>query len=219
MTGRVDPSFLLVVRGEQRVLFYGPDLPSTSRISGFVFAGNPGGWCDGNDRTTYNGIDRNVSLKAESKVYLYTSVKTSAAELAGSIRYPSSTYALTGGSIPNSSYDGTAKPSLADANGSWIMTELNGSTSNVSISETGLITGSDRGCPFSGAVTASSDESTNLLRVRLEASRCDGQRLPQPYEGFAVVIPLESGAARLLLWADANNGVDWDYVAAIGARN
>jgi hypothetical protein len=219
ITGRVDPSFLLVVLGEQRLLFYGPDLPSTTLITGFVSAGNPGGWCESTDLTTYNGGDKNISLATESKVYLYTSVKTNPAELAGSIRYPSSTYTLTGGIISGSSYDGMAKPALADAKGSWAMTELGGAHSTLSIDEAGAITGSDRGCPFSGAVTARSDESTNLLRVRLEVSPCTWQKLAQPYEGFVAVMPMTSGGARLLLWAETNNGIDWDYVAAIGSRN
>jgi hypothetical protein len=219
IAGRVDPSFLLVVQGEQRLLFYGPDLPGTSRISGFVVAGNPGGGCDSNDRTTYNGTDRYLSIDTESRVYLYTPVKTSPPELAGSIRYPSSTYSLTGGSIPGSSYDGSAKPALADAKGSWAMTELNGANSTLSIDEAGVITGSDQGCRFSGTVTARSDESTNLLRLRLQVSLCSPQRLDQPYEGFLAVMPMTSGGARLLMWASANNGVDLDYVAAIGSRN
>jgi hypothetical protein len=219
ITGRIDPSFLLVVQGEQRLLFYGPDLPRTSRISGFVIAGNPGGWCDSSDRTTSNGIDHNLGTDTEARVYLYTPVKTNPPELAGSIRYSSSTYSLTGGSIPGSSYDGSAKPALADARGSWAMTELSGANSLVSIDEAGVITGSDRGCPFSGTVTVPSDESTNLLRVRLQVSLCSWQRLDQPYEGFVAVMPMTSGGARLLMWASANNGVDWDYVAAIGSRN
>jgi len=215
----VDPSFILVVLGEQRLLFYGPDLPTTASISGFVFAGNPGPWCSSGDPATYNGIDRNFRLGTESRVYLYTTVKTNPAELAGSIRYPNSTYGLTGGPIPGSSYDGTAKPSLADAIGSWIMTGLDGTVSPMSINDAGLITGSDRGCPFSGTVAASSDEGANLLRVQLEVPMCTRTTFDFPYEGFAVVLPMKSGGARLLLWANANNGVDSDYILGIGNRN
>jgi hypothetical protein len=82
-----------------------------------------------------------------------------------------------------------------------------------------VITGADQGCRFSGTVTARSDESTNLLRLRLQVSLCSPQRLDQPYEGFLAVMPMTSGGARLLMWASANNGVDLDYVAAIGSRN
>jgi len=218
ITGRSDPSFLLVVLGEQRLLFYGPDLPAVPRISGFVSAGNPGGWCSSNDLTTYNGRDRNLAANSESKVYLYTSVTTSPAGITGSLRYPSATSALTGGSLDGAAYDGTARPALSDAKGSWVMTGLDGASADLSIDEVGRITGSDRGCLFSGTVTASNDEGTNVLRVRLRVSMCDWPRLDQPYEGFAVVMPMKTGGARLLLWAQTDNGIDWDYVAGIGSR-
>jgi hypothetical protein len=219
IAGRSDPSFVLVVLGEERLLFYGQDLPTIPRLSGFVFAANPGGSCSSNDPVTYNGRDRNVALNSTSKVYLYAPVRTTPPALTGSIRYPNATYALTGGSIAGSSYDTTATPTVADAAGSWAMTGLDGTKSTLTVDNAGAMTGSDRGCAFTGTASVRSGETANVLRVRLSVPPCDAQRIELPYEGFALVVPLAAGGARLLLWAQGSNGLDAVEVAAIGSRN
>jgi hypothetical protein len=218
IVGRADPSFILVVQDDRRLLFYGPDLPATPRMTGYVRASNFGHFCDSNDRTAYNGGDSNFSLNTGSRVYLYSQVTLAPPSVAGTIRYQSSTYSLTGGRIPNSSYDTAARPSLADAVGSWVMTDLRGRTSVLSISDKGAVAGSDSGCPYTGTLTAASDATVNLLRVGLEMAACGDHSLALPFYGFALAVPLNDGTSRLLLWVETDNGVDHDYFTAIGVR-
>ena len=215
--GRNDPSFILVARGEgeTQLLFYGPDLASTSSVTGFVVAGGSG--CSGSDTTTYNGLDR--SRRSSDPVYLRTTMAPSAPSLSGTIRYANATYKLAGGPMPGSTYSAAAPPKVADVVGTWTMTNLLGASTSLSVDTSGTVTGADQGCPLTGMVTPG-QEGLNLLRLQLDVSWCSSRPSIEgaTYDGFALASPLSGGGTQLLIWSEANNGVDWDYVMAIGRR-
>ncbi len=219
IAGRNDPSFIFVAPGdgEQSLLFYGPDLASTSNVTGFVYS-RRGGGCSSSDLTTYNGRDWGRQVQ-DGRVYLHTATSLGPPTLSGTIRYASGTYAFAGGPVAGSTYDAAAAAKVADVVGKWTMTNNLGTLVDIAVDVNGAVMGSDRGCSFSGALTPS--QGLNLLSLQLAfSSTCPSMRetLPGTHEGFALALPLIGGGTQLLIWAETNNGVDFSYVIAIGRR-
>ena len=221
ITGRPgSPSFIYVAEGDGKapLLVYGPDFSKSATVSGFVLAGLYGGWCSSVDLTTYNGIERGQPV-GEQAVYLHVSATVSPPSLSGSLRVrnQADTHALTGSSIPGSSYDMSAPATVGSAIGSWTLSDMRGTRVNLTVDSAGNVAGDYR-CPFTG-VLSPSPESVNLLRLQLSMTACaDGATLTGSHEGFALVMPLISGGSQLLIWAETNNGVDFSHVLAIGRR-
>lgn len=217
IVGRHDSSFIFVAEsdGEKSLLFYGPDLASTSNVTGFVYVG--GAWCRGSDWITYNGLDR--GRKSQDPVYLNTTRTVSPPTLSGTIRYPSGAYTVVGGAVPGSIYDAAASPGIADAVGKWTMSNDHGTLVEVTVDVNGDVTGSDRGCSFAGALAPSPD-GLNLLSLQLTfPSKCSMRpTLMGKHEGFALAMPLDGGGTQFLIWAETNDGFDLSYVMAIGRR-
>lgn len=213
---RRDPSFIFVAPGDGKrpVLFYGPDLATASSVTGIVLARYDGWWCSSSpdpDTSTYNGIDHGSG----DRVYLYTTVMPGVPSLSGTIRYASGTYTLVGGPVPGSTYNVAAPAKVADLVGAWTMTLLSGAPMALAVDANGALTITYQGCSMAGTATPS-QEGLNLLQLQLTVSRCPSGL--SAYEGFALALPLSGGGTQLLIWAEANNGVDFDYVMAIGRR-
>lgn len=219
IVGRKDPSFILVAQGDGRrpLLFYGPDLASTPSVTGVVVAVYDGWSCSAPDATAYNGIDR--GRQSHDRVYLYTAVTPNVPLLTGTIRYAGATYSLTGGPVPGSTYNVGAPAQVSAVVGAWTMTNHSGGLTGLAIDANGTVTGSDQGCSLAGTATPS-EEGLNLLRLQLTVSQCPSRlnTLSSIYDGFAMALPLTGGGTQLLLWAETNDSVDFDYVLAIGRR-
>jgi hypothetical protein len=219
IVGRKDSSFIFVSLGDgwRPLLFYGPDLASTPSVTGFVAANYDGWSCSAPDPTAYNGIDR--GRQSHDRVYMYTAVTSNVPLLTGTIRYASATYSLTGGPVPGSTYNVGAPPQVADVVGAWTMTNHSGALTELAVDANGTLTGSDQGCALAGTATPS-EEGLNLLRLQLTVSQCPSRpnTLSSIYDGFALALPLTGGGTQVLIWAETSNGVDFDYVLAIGRR-
>jgi hypothetical protein len=226
ITGRADPSFILVApSASTRLLFYGPDLRTESRVTGYVWGGAFAG-CQSADATSYNGTD----YPSETRTYLLTLPQATAPEVSGSIRNTGGTAQFTGGRIPGSTYVFDAAPRVADAVGTWSLNPLKGDPFRIQIDADGALAGDvrraqlfpagggnpDDNCKLSGMVTVASQAGLNLLKLTVSTPCWDYPNFP--YEGFALVMPLESGGTQLLIWAWTNNGVDATVLFGIGRR-
>jgi hypothetical protein len=219
ITGRPGtPSFIYVAEGDGKrpLLVYGPDFATSPRITGFITAQLYGIGCSSVDLTGVNGRERGVNV--DQTVYLQVSATTSPPSLSGSVLDKAGTYAaLTASSISGSSYDMSAPATVASAAGSWMLSDTGGNRVSVAVDSAGNVTG-NYGCPFTG-VLSPSPESVNLLRVQLSMTACaTGAVLTGTHEGFALVMPLIGGGSQLLIWAETNDGIDFDYLLAMGRR-
>jgi hypothetical protein len=228
ITGRSDPSFILIAPSADapRVLFYGPDLRTTSRITGFVL-GSASPSCSSSDPTTYNGKD----YPSAARSYLFTAPLATAPDVSGAIRTAAGSASFTGGAIPGSNYVFNAAPRLADAAGAWTLTTVAGDTFRIEIGPDGALNGDARraqldqggggnpaeNCKLGGTVTADPQARLNLLKLSLR-SPCTDANFTTPFTGYALLVPLEAGGTQLLVWAETNNGVDWAYLLGIGRR-
>jgi hypothetical protein len=215
ITGATYPSFILIQPGNgARLLFYGPDLAASAALTGFVYAGSDP-WCSGSDPKTYNGIDRGGNN--EERVYLRTTVDSAGPSVSGSVRYPSATRSISGGPLPGSASATPAPLVVGDIQGTWSLTDRRGSSASLIVASDGTVSGTVNNCAFSGTVQV---PAAGMLPLSLTLSRapCNGTTLDMPYLGFALAYRLAGGGLQLLIWAEANNGVDFDNVLAIGRR-
>jgi len=201
-------------------LFYGLDTSGPPKVAGVVSFGS-GYTCGSVDPTgARNGrmYSRGESDPNWPLVYVHVALDPAVPSLSGSLRRldePQQTRQLTGGLIPGSTFDVKVKPNLIDIVGGWTMVDPLGNPSAFAIANDGKLTGTYRGCTVDGAVQPSVDGS-NLFAVQLRAKPCMALYYLQDSVGFAVAIPLAAGGTQLLLWAEANNGVAWSYVLAVG---
>lgn len=225
--GQADGAFVLVTRdlwGTGSVdgrLFYGLDMIGPPKVTGVV-AFAPYFGCSSVDRRAGNGRDFALASNDPNQqgVYVFVALDPAVPSLTGSIRTLDGTQPtrrLTGGSIPGSTFDVKARSILADVVGGWAFVEPLGTPNSLAVSNDGKLQGTYRGCSVDGSVQPSVDGS-NLFDVQLNAKPCEALAWLQDFKGFALAIPLATGSTRLLLWAEANNGIDWRYVLAIGQR-
>lgn len=226
ITGRADPSFILLApNASSRLLFYGPDLRTESRVTGYVW-GEAFAGCQSTDATSYNGRD----YPSETRTYLLTVPQATAPEVSGSIRSASGTSQFTGGRIPGSTYVFDAAPRVADAVGTWSLNPLRGDPFRIQIDADGALTGDvrraqlfpagggnpDDNCKLSGTAAADPQLRLNLLKITVSTPCWAYPNFP--YEGYALVMPLESGSTQLLVWAATDNGLDGTVLFGIGRR-
>jgi hypothetical protein len=111
---------------------------------------------------------------------------------------------FTGTALPASSFNYGAPASLADISGSWTGTQLDGTSTNVTINSDGTVSGSSSGCPFSG--TASADPShKNFFDVSLKFGGPPCALLNQTASGVAVDSLLPDGVTHQL-WVVVTEG-------------
>lgn len=214
ISGAIDPSFILVQPGNgSRLLFYGPDLAASANLRGFIYASSYGG-CSSSDSKTYNGVDRGVDN--EERVYLRTTVDSAGSIVSGSIRHPAVTQSISGGPLPGSATTTPAPMTVDDIQGAWSLMDRFGSGASLMVATDGSVTGTIHSCAFSGAVQAPTAGEVPL-GLTLRRAPCN-QTLDLPYVGFALAYHLAGGGLQLLIWAEANNGVDFDNVLAVGRR-
>lgn len=214
--GRVDPSFILAATREGNwLMLYGPDLATTPTVSGFVYAG-PGAWCSSPNPTSYNGIDYGT---AQASTYLYASVDAMVPTVSGSIRYPTASHAISGGTLPGATYQFSQPARIADVEGTWHLADRNGASVMLSVTESGTVVGSYQGCTLNGALSPVA--GANLFELTVSLDACPATRwqtLQLPYGGLVLAYPLAAGGWQMVVWAETNNGIDWDHVLAIGRR-
>jgi hypothetical protein len=119
--------------------------------------------------------------------------------VAGTTTYSSNvTRTFNATPISGSSYNYSLPAALVDVSGSWTGTMLNGTSATVSISSTGVITGSNSGCSFSGtALPRTSGKNVFDISVTFGSSPC---ALPnQNANGVAIDYMATNGLKQLLV--------------------
>ena len=95
----------------------------------------------------------------------------------------------------NYSYNTAAVP--GDVAGNWKVTTLNGSAETITISDTGVVTGSIKGCSFSGTVSPRS-KGKNVLNMDLRFGTSPCANANQGVSGIALGYDLGNGKRQLL---------------------
>jgi hypothetical protein len=213
-----DPSFVLLgVRGvfddDRQVMVYGPDLATSSVMTGFVTAG-AGYGCSSADLTAYNGRDYGRSAEL---VYLRTTVGTAPPSVAGSLRNAGATYTLSGGALPGAdpAYSFLHPADLDAVAGSWTLADAENHVISLVIDAGGRLSGTYGGCAFDGQVEVDAMGS-GRLGLRLMPRPCLG--IGEPYVGALLAYPLAAGGQQMVFWAESSNGFDYIALAAVGRR-
>ena len=194
------------------IAFHGEDVAAVSNLSGYIFAG--AAWWSASDPTNwYNGTDWPLG----DAVCLEIAYDPAIPSLAGSIRRRSGAGgSISGGPIPGSSYTFGQPADAAAAAGRWVLNT--GAT--ITVSDTGEFTGSHEGCSYKAALSPAAD-GRNWFRLTMQlAVPCElllGYPPSDVLQGFAVAYTV-GGARRLLMFAEADNGVDSTVFNAIGVR-
>jgi hypothetical protein len=221
-------NFLLVTRdlwssGEvDGRLFYGIDTVGPPKVAGVVLF-RSGMGCSSNDKRARNGTELSSVSKWSldySGLYVHVSLAPAVTAVMGSIRSldgAQSTRRLSGGPIPGSTFDASARPILEDIAGAWDLADELGAPSAITIANDGMLAGTYRQCAVAGTVEPSRD-GTNLFAVRLKKDKGCVMGGLEDFVGYIVAIPLAAGGMRALFWAEVNNGVDWDFMLAVGQR-
>lgn len=206
-----NPDFIFVVTDAwDKRLFYGTTSERGFSVAGFMILG--GNWWTSADPTIYNGRD----WGAGEAVHLQTSHDAAIPSISGTLRFRGDEpISLSGGPISESTYNYNAAPSLSMLTGSWTLLDTQKRIITVEVQPDGTVSSED-GCGFSGRIVPDSS-GNNLFRVSLDAPCFAEQGLSQ-HEGFALAMPLRSGATQLLFYVEANNGIDWTAVVATGMR-
>jgi len=208
-------------------LFYGIDTAGPPKVAGFVLF-SPWTSCSSNDKRTRNGTEHFFVAGREfwdaARVYVHVTLGPEVAPVAGSIRAldgAQATRRLAGGPIPGSTFDASGRPILENIAGAWDLADELGRPSGITIANDGRLAGTYRQCAFDGAVEPSRD-GTNVFAVRLKVKGCSNSLVGGgdlvDFAGFIVAIPLAAGGVQTLFWAEANNGVDWSHMLAVGQR-
>src|ERR1700730_15103513 len=104
---------------------------------------------------------------------------------------------FTGTALPASSFNYNAPASVADISGSWTGTQLDGTSTTVSISSSGTVNGSASGCPFTGSVAAD-PSNKNFFDVSVTFGGSPCAFLNQTASGVAVDSVLSDGVTQQL---------------------
>lgn len=230
IAGRADASFILFTKRSiwtegqtlDRVMAYGPDLAASPVISGYIESSLGGYWCSSPDLTPYNGYD----YPLQTHTYLHTTSGSPAPTISGSIRYPSATYAFSGGPLPGvaSSYLFGQAASIADVAGSWSLHDSQGRALALTVADNGALTGSYRGCTLNGTLGPDPKIAGQFdLYFEPREIYCLGPASANggayPWNGLVIAYPLASGGWQMLLWAESTDSWEWHGLAlAIGRR-
>ena len=209
-------------------LFYGIDTAGPPKVGGVV-GFRSGMSCSSNDKRARNGFEFFFVAGREfgdfTNLYVHVTPGSAVTPATGSIRAvdgAQSTRRIAGGPIPGSTFDASARPILEDIAGAWDLADPLGTPSAITIANDGRVAGTYRQCAFDGVAEPSSD-GTNVFAVRLKKAKgcvidlVRGGEL-EDFVGYIVAIPLAEGGVRPLFWAEANNGMDWNYMLAAGQR-
>jgi hypothetical protein len=202
-------------------LFYGIDTVGPPKVDGVV-AFQSWIWCSGRDKRARNGIEYSFVPGGTFRegVYVHVTLGSGVTAFTGSIRAvtgANGTRRLAGGPIPGSTFDASARPILEDIAGAWDLADVLGASSAITIANDGMLAGTYRQCAVAGTVEPSRD-GTNLFAVRLKKDKGCVMGNLEDFVGYIVAIPLAAGGMRALFWAEANNGMDWDFMLAVGQR-
>jgi len=195
--------------------FYGEDVAAVSNLSGYIFA-TGALWSESDPTNWYNAMDLPLGGPADA-VCLEIAYNPATPSLAGSIRRRSGAGgSISGGPIPGSSYTFGQPADAAAAAGRWVLNT--GAT--ITVSDTGEFTGSHEGCSYKAALSPAAD-GRNWFRLTMQlAVPCElllGYPPSDVLQGFAVAYTV-GGARRLLMFAEADNGLDSTVFNAIGVR-
>lgn len=121
------------------------------------------------------------------------------ANLNGTLTEGNNTVTFTGTSpLKNSLYVYDSAANLADINGAWSLTDLQGIPVAINITENGTLTGSSNGCSFSGTIKPrASGKNVFDLAFVFGASPC--RLAGQPANGIALNYLISSGKRQLIL--------------------
>ena len=208
--GRADPSFILWSPANDELygaalLIYGPDLASTSRISGYMIVGTAGAGCE-SDRLLVNTYDYYPGGESNPRrAYTTLAIDPATSSLSGTLRYldgSGASYRLSGKGLPGSTYDPNYVPGLADITGDWLLSDIHAGAVPLSVAADGTVQGSFDGCAFRGTVTTRG-QGMNLFGLELSfapAAACTQWVQYNPYPGWVLAVPLTGGGEQLLLW-------------------
>lgn len=215
IVGRADPSFIAVSDGSATILFYGPDLAAAPQVTGSIlvlesYAQSPG------DPYSYNASDTAQGYGYGASVSL--SIDPIAPSVTGVLRYrdQSSTYQLTGGPVPGSSYRYNRPADMADMVGTWSLSDMQANPVSLSVREDGGVSGNYQGCMLSGTVKP---DLAGVNRMSLQINiACASSGTSDTYDGVAVAFPIDAGGTQLLIWATWSGAWDTSHFFAIGRR-
>jgi hypothetical protein len=144
--------------------------------------------------TEYDISSKAAKGTLEATVVAGSTIKGSITNASGTA---SGTFSATPLSAKFASYDYNRSAYTSDVQGSWTVTSLNSSSEKVSINDKGVVTGSIKGCSFSGTVTPRSS-GKNVLNMGLLFGPSPCEYANQGVSGIALSYDLGNGKRQLL---------------------
>jgi hypothetical protein len=156
---------------------------------------------------TGQGTSGNGTYAATVHDYFYTGAVNSGSvsatyvagsSLNGTLNENATMTTFTGASLPASSFNYSTPASLSAISGTWAGTLLDGMTTTVTISSSGIVSGSSSGCSFSGTVAADISNK-NFFDVSLTFAGSPCAFPNQTATGIGVEYLLSDGITHQLL--------------------
>jgi len=174
---------------------------------------------DGTQSGTFNGGYRG------EPAYTSAAYDMAVPRLSGLItvgQFTKRTVAFSGGPIPGSNYRFDTPASIAAVEGRWNLADEAGNAVAINIAADGGLTGTYRGCSFTGSATPS-EGGKNALTLSFDFDQPVANCQPElentnNYVGFAVAIPMTGGGTRLVVLFESFSGWDWMLFTAVGQR-
>ena len=145
--------------------------------------------------TEYDNTNKPAKGSLEATVVPGSSIKGSIANAAST---SSGTFTATPLSAKYAGYDYNATAYTSDVQGSWTVTSMSSNSEKVTINDKGVVTGSIKGCSFSGTVSPRSS-GKNVLNVGLLFGPSPCELANQGLSGVALDYDLGTGKRQLLV--------------------
>lgn len=217
-----DYEVLYVTMGDGvKVGFFGTDWSHAFRFVDY--------WVSTDSAWTWTSIDGTRSGRFNAgyrglPAYVDVRFDVTVPSLSGSIlagQLTTTTASFEGGPIQGTSYEFSRPISIAAVVGSWSLVDSAGNPMAVDIAPNGKLNGSYLGCGFKGSVAVSGSENALVVSFDFDASVAScapALENSTGYRGFAIALPMTSGATRLAFWAGSNDGWNWITFATVGQR-
>lgn len=145
--------------------------------------------------TEYDNSNKPAKGMLAATVVPGSTIKGSVSNVSGTA---SGTFTATPLSAKYASYDYNATAYTSDVQGSWTVTSLSSNSEKVTINDKGVLTGSIKGCSFSGTVTPRSS-GKNVLNIGLSFGASPCEHANQGMSGIALNYDLGTGKRQLLV--------------------
>jgi hypothetical protein len=215
----------VVMRDGTKVGYFGTDWAKSFKfVDSWASDDSPWGWVstDGLRSGSSNGFYRGEGA------FVSASFDMAIPRLSGLItagQYKTKTVAFGGGAIAGSSYRLDEPASIRAIEGRWELVDSAGNVLAFDIAADGGLTGSYRGCIVSGS-TKASDGGENVIVLSFDFGQIEPNCLPNGgniwgftgFTGFAIALPMVSGAMRLAVYVRSDSGLESIAIAAVGQR-